>query len=42
MRLRLNVVLTSALVTAIGLITLLGLLVGNDLEPLTTLVTLGA
>jgi len=41
MRLRLNVVLTSALVTAIGLITLLGLLVGNDLEPLTTLVTLG-
>jgi len=41
MRLRLNVVLASALVTAIGLITLLGLLVGDDLGPLTILVTLG-
>ncbi|MCS6836912.1 MAG: hypothetical protein NZ750_12960 [Anaerolineae bacterium] len=41
MRLRLNVVLTSAVVTAIGLLTLLGLLVGDNLEPLTTLVTAG-
>ncbi len=38
MRLRLNVVLTSGLVIAIGLITLLGLLVGDDFGLLSTLV----
>lgn len=38
MRLRLNVVLTSAVVTAIGLIVLIGLLVGDDLGLLTNLV----
>lgn len=39
MRLRLNVVLTSGLVSAIGLITLLGLLVGDDFGLLSVLVT---
>lgn len=38
MRLRLNVVLTSAVVTAVGLIVLIGLLVGDDLGLLTQLV----
>lgn len=41
MRLRFNVVLTSALVSAIGFITLLGLLVGDELGLLSTLVTAG-
>lgn len=38
MRLRLNVVLTSAVVTAVGFIVLIGLLVGNELGLLSNLV----
>lgn len=39
MRLRLNVVLTSGLVVSIGVLTLLGLLIGDDFGLLSTLVT---